>query len=397
MHGVADACALELTDLGNSLRQSGRTEEALVCYGAVLARAPRFAPAHYNFAKALSDFGKLEESAEAYRRAVNLNPCFAEAWNSLGIIQWELGERDRAEASLRTAIRLRPDMPQPYFNLHSVLLSQADLRPAIECLRRLVALRPDDAEGHGHLGMLLDYVGDPAAAAPHLALAARGPAHSRACAESWEHIKSFASPLPKMVGSPRDAFELGMAHACASGLVLEFGVRFGTSIRQIARLAPQAVHGFDSFEGLPEAWHGEAAGSYSTLGAIPEVPANVILHKGWFDQTLPVFLANESALVRFMNIDCDLYSSTRTILELLAPRIAEGTVMVFDEYFGHEHWREDEFKAFQEAAAANGWQYRYIGFSLCTRQAVIRVESARAEACACHPVTGQNCAGPVPS
>ena len=47
-----------------------------------------------------------------------------------------------------------------------------------------------------------------------------------------------------------------------------------------------------------------------------------------------------------------------------------------DEYelMGHyEHWREDEFRAFQECAQRYAWRYEYLAFSLCTRQAVVRV------------------------
>jgi hypothetical protein len=77
--------------------------------------------------------------------------------------------------------------------------------------------------------------------------------------------------------------------------------------------------------------------------------------------------------VRFMNIDCDLYSATKTILDTLAAQIGSGTVIVFDEYIGNEHWREDEYKAFQEAVRAYGWRYEYLAFSLFTKQVVVRI------------------------
>ncbi|MEJ2564948.1 MAG: hypothetical protein P8164_01615 [Gammaproteobacteria bacterium] len=50
-----------------------------------------------------------------------------------------------------------------------------------------------------------------------------------------------------------------------------------------------------------------------------------------------------------MNIDCDLYSISKTVLDSLAPSIVPGTVIVFDEYVGNEHWREDVSRTFQEA------------------------------------------------
>ena len=135
----------------------------------------------------------------------------------------------------------------------------------------------------------------------------------------------------------------------------------------------QEVYGFDSFEGLPEQWHNEPKGSYSTNRVIPTVPDNVSLYAGWFEDTLPEFLKNHTGPVRFMNIDCDIYSSTKTVLDLLADRIISGTVIVFDEYIGNEHWREDEFKAFQEAVTKYCWNYEYICFSFFTKQVVIRI------------------------
>jgi len=70
----------------------------------------------------------------------------------------------------------------------------------------------------------------------------------------------------------------------------------------------------------------------------------------------------------FYGSEIAVYSLTKAVLTLLAPRIAPGAVIVFDECIGNEHWREDEFKAFQEAVAQYGWKYEYLCFSLFTKQ-----------------------------
>ena len=62
-------------------------------------------------------------------------------------------------------------------------------------------------------------------------------------------------------------------------------------------------------------------------------------------------------------MDCDLYSSTRTILEGLASQIVAGTVIQFDEYFNYPGWREHEFKAFHEFIAERGLSYEYLGYT----------------------------------
>lgn len=161
-----------------------------------------------------------------------------------------------------------------------------------------------------------------------------------------------------------------------NGLLLEFGVAAGVSTRIIARNAgARTVHGFDSFEGLPGDWSGthEQTGRYTQHGKLPRVPANVQLHKGWFDQTLPAFLASNPGPCSFINIDCDVYDSTKYVLNQLADRIVPGTVIMFDEYYNYPNWREHEFKAWQEFVAERKLTYRYTGFSTMRYHAAVQV------------------------
>jgi len=141
-----------------------------------------------------------------------------------------------------------------------------------------------------------------------------------------------------------------LRRASRDGLHLEFGVRSGRSINHIARRRPGVtVHGFDSFEGLPEPWTGWTMerGAFGGEG-IPEVESNVRLHVGWFDETLPRFLDDHEGHVSFVHIDSDIYSSARTVLRGLAGRLRPGSIIVFNEYFNYPNWKEHEFRAFQE-------------------------------------------------
>lgn len=185
-----------------------------------------------------------------------------------------------------------------------------------------------------------------------------------AAAGSAEYMAAHMMSAQNLVR--RDALlEFALAQCGLDGLVLEFGVYRGASLRAIARRVTQDVHGFDSFEGLPEDWtYFQKRGRFSLRGEVPRFDEpNIRLNKGWFDQTLPPFLAAHPAPARFVHIDCDIYASTRTVLELLAPRIVSGTVIVFDEYLNYPAWREHEFKAFQEFVAAHRVSYRYLGFA----------------------------------
>jgi len=161
----------------------------------------------------------------------------------------------------------------------------------------------------------------------------------------------------------------------AQGLVCEFGVAGGKTLRHIAGQWPGTVHGFDSFEGLPEDWTGtaEQAGRFNLKGKLPRLPGNAELHIGWFERSLPPFLAAHPGPAALLHLDADLYSSTRTVLEAFADRIGPGTVLVFDEYYNYPNWREHEFKAFQEFVAARGLAYKYVGFSTLQGQAAVQI------------------------
>ena len=96
---------------------------------------------------------------------------------------------------------------------------------------------------------------------------------------------------------------------------VELGVGSGVSTRLIRSVARElgmdpVLHGFDSFQGLPEAWGDIApAGTYRY-----EPPRlhddHVRLHRGWFTDTLPAFAAQCTEPIGFVHVDCDLYSST---------------------------------------------------------------------------------------
>jgi hypothetical protein len=138
------------------------------------------------------------------------------------------------------------------------------------------------------------------------------------------------------------------------GLILEFGVWQGSSIRKIAAKHPtRKIYGFDSFEGLPERWERDDMnfhpGFFSTNGRLPPVQPNVTLVKGWFCDTLPSFVnEHRGAKIALLHIDCDLYSSTRDVFTALKDMIQDGTVIVFDELVNYPNYENGELKALEE-------------------------------------------------
>jgi predicted O-methyltransferase YrrM len=157
-------------------------------------------------------------------------------------------------------------------------------------------------------------------------------------------------------------------------LVLEFGVFSGRTVNCMAEQLPEArVFGFDSFEGLPETWRSDFTKGTFKTDEVPDVLPNVSLIKGWFDQTLPEFLCEQEGSVGLIHIDCDLYSSSKTVLDLLADHLKDGAILVFDEFFNYPGWEQHEYKAFQEFAQTHSFRFEYIGSNPRHQQVAVRV------------------------
>ncbi len=148
-----------------------------------------------------------------------------------------------------------------------------------------------------------------------------------------------------------------------SGLILEFGVYKGNSIRFIADQLPErSIFGFDSFEGLQEPWIFSSPGAFSDLKELPQVPQNVTLIKGFFDQTLPSFLDSHPGPIALLHIDSDLYSSCSYVLGQVETRLVPDSVIVFDELLNYPNWELGEFKAFNEWRVSRKDTIEYLGF-----------------------------------
>ncbi|GAB5403893.1 MAG: hypothetical protein Aurels2KO_21240 [Aureliella sp.] len=170
-------------------------------------------------------------------------------------------------------------------------------------------------------------------------------------------------------------FDISLSHLkrhydLLDGHMLEFGVFDATSINRTADLWPdRQLFGFDSFEGLPEDWDlGSKVytknGKWHLNGKLPEVRSNVTLIKGFFDDTLENWWKANQGQIGFLHVDCDLYSSTKTVLSTLNDGIVPGTIIRFDDlidfrefenYEGkgshiskYTTWRQHEWRAFEE-------------------------------------------------
>jgi len=128
---------------------------------------------------------------------------------------------------------------------------------------------------------------------------------------------------------------------------IEFGVAGGYSFRWWVSNSPDKncrFYGFDTFEGLPEAW-----GTFNKSDMASSVPViddkRVKFYKGLFQDSVPGFLKEweKGDKQKVIHFDADLFSSTLFALTTMAPFMRKGDILIFDEFNVPNH----EFLAFK--------------------------------------------------
>lgn len=137
------------------------------------------------------------------------------------------------------------------------------------------------------------------------------------------------------------------------GDYLEFGccggITFSLAYHQSRRSGHSCkLWAFDSFSGLPPqavpqdehpSWiEGDMAIGINEFkkicmeNHIPQSEYTII--PGYYDHSLALPISDELPTnICLAYIDCDLYSSTRTVLEFLMPRLKHGMIIAFDDYY----------------------------------------------------------------
>ena len=146
-------------NLGITLQELGRLDEALASYTQAIALKPDYARAHYNLGITLQELGRLDEAESSCRQAIALKPDYAEAHSNLGNTLTELDRLDEAEASYTQAIALKHDFAEAHSNLGATLKALERLDEAETSCRQAIALKPDYAEAHSNLGATLKELG----------------------------------------------------------------------------------------------------------------------------------------------------------------------------------------------------------------------------------------------
>lgn len=156
-------------------------------------------------------------------------------------------------------------------------------------------------------------------------------------------------------GNRRTSLEFAM-ELTKNGVFAQFGVYKGESAKWLLTDKCQELYLYDSFEGLPENWNRRfKKGHFKCEMPFFDDP-RVKIVKGFFEETVDRFNKIQFGII---NIDCDLYSSTMTVLNNI--EIFNGQILVFDEMYRIQSSQENEMKAFLDWSKYKNIDYNVLG------------------------------------
>ena len=179
-----------------------------------------------------------------------------------------------------------------------------------------------------------------------------------------------------VVDPRKDDFEQIFATLASSGVqgdYLEFGVYRGASFIQAYHmaekydLAKMRFFAFDSFQGLPEAEGktfqiGEFQCSQTLFTKIVRKAGvdldRVVVVGGFYEDSLEdsVKISNHLKTAAVINVDCDLYVSTKDVLRFVEDLIQPGCIIIMDDWHTFEAVDSpDDLEQFGEPKAFKEW------------------------------------------
>jgi len=154
------------SNLGTTLMEVGRLEEAVAEQRQAIHYAPGSAEAYGNLGVALQKLGRQQEAAAAYATAIDIKPGLSFARTNLAIAAGETavqlgdasaagGQYDAAIGHYRDALAKGADTPATRTKLGIALARRGALADAAIQLRLVVNTTPNDASAHANLATVL--------------------------------------------------------------------------------------------------------------------------------------------------------------------------------------------------------------------------------------------------
>ncbi len=146
-------------NLGFSLVQSGRAEEAISYYEKSITINPKYLDPYLNLGLACFETGEKEKALVLYRKVLALNPKYVKAHNSLGLALHDAGDYPGAIKAFTRAVDLKPNFSPGHYNRGVSLLASGRPEEAIAAFEKAIELDPAFAAAVNNMGVALSKLG----------------------------------------------------------------------------------------------------------------------------------------------------------------------------------------------------------------------------------------------
>ncbi len=210
--------------------------------------------------------------------------------------------------------------------------------------------------------------------------------HTKPDKKSYQRSSAFIECVEKVFQgaaayeSDADVLRAASDQVEIDGAYVELGTGMGRTTNFIAALNPEKkIFTFDSYQGHPADWDkgdrilAKDFYAWPEGEKLPHLLNNVVLIQGWFEDTLAAFVRSLEKPIAFLHVDCEIYESTAQALDLLEPKMVDGTVILFDEFYNYPNYRNHEYKAFKEFLEKYSFEAEYLAYNAFHEQAAVRI------------------------
>ena len=350
--------------LGVIYQKLKENQKAIANYEKSIEINTNYALVHYNLGIIYKELSEYQKAISCYEKAIEIDPNFVAAHNNLGAIFDNMDENKKAKDCYEKVIEIDPNFAGTYWNLHG---TASDIDEALSILKKLYEIDNKHTKAKILIAALEGYKGNFNIFNDILKSSNSNHPYTRSI--NWV----FSLPkLPKIYFNRHDFFDAVIKLADNSRPFYEFGVWNGISFQYLINTFKKGF-GFDTFSGIPEDWHEQPKGSYSSFGVVPKIAGGEFI-VGKFEDTLDDFFSKERPMASLINFDADLYSSTLCALNYSNKVIDDKTILVFDELILNNNWEEDEFRALNEFCDNLGYIYEVVAISFVTMQVAIKLK-----------------------
>ena len=153
------AKAQDLFSRGNKSFVNAGYADAAALYEKAIELNPAHSEAMNNLGASLIELNRQEEAEQCFRQAIAVNPNFADPYCNLGVLLRSKSDLTGAEAALRRALKLKPNFIEARINLGLTLALFGRLRDAKSYLAKALKKAPRNIEALYGMGQLAVFEG----------------------------------------------------------------------------------------------------------------------------------------------------------------------------------------------------------------------------------------------